>query len=195
MANLTEAQQAAVDQIIASKSTQYNVDESLIRAVIQQESNWDINARLWEPKLNTPSIGLMQVLVTTASSVAGTLIAEDQLYDPNINIDIGVKYLGMLQNQFGSQGLQAVIASYNAGSPRFTSEGSFINQDYVDKVMMYYEMFESMGNTVGQIAAETVQRMTGGPRVGSEDSPLGMFLLTGAILLLDVYKVFGRGKK
>jgi hypothetical protein len=45
-----------------------------------------------------------------------------------------------LKNKFrkyGNQGLDAVIASYNAGSPRLNSKGKFYNQGYVDKVKEY----------------------------------------------------------
>jgi soluble lytic murein transglycosylase-like protein len=186
---LSDSQKAAVDSIIAAKSAAYGVDQNVIRAIIQQESDWDINARLWEPTLNVASIGLMQVLTTTASSVAGHVVTEADLFDPNINIDIGTHYLQTLQNQYGSQGLQAVFAAYNAGSPRMTSDGSFVNQGYVDKVMAFYTMYADLG-AGAQIAADTYQKMTGGPATGNPSSPIGMLLISGSILLLDAFKVF-----
>lgn len=192
--SLTSEQQAAIDQIIAQKSQQYGVEQSLIRAIIEQESNWNINARLWEPSLNTASVGLMQVLVPTAASVLGHAVTEDQLYDPNVNIDVGVHYLSMLQSQYGSQGLQAVISAYNGGRPLVNQAGTYNNQGYVDKVMSYYYMYTNWNPTVAQITASSYSKMTGGPETGSPDSPIGMLLISGAMLLLDAYKIFRKGK-
>lgn len=188
MSSLTTNQQTAIDQIIASNSSQYGVDQNLIRAFIQQESNWDINARLWEPTLNEASIGLMQVLVTTAASILGRAVTEQELYDPNLNIAVGTHYINTLQTQYGSQGINAVISAYNAGHPISS------NTDYVDKVLTYYKMFVDLGATAGQYAADTLQKMTGGPSTGSASSPLGMMLISAAVLLFDVFKFFHKGK-
>lgn len=194
--SLNTEQQASVDAIIVQKSAQYSIPINLIRAVIQQESNWDLNARLWEPTKNEASAGLMQVLPSTANWILGrenNPLTESQLYDPNINIDAGVKYLSYLQGRYGQQGIESVIASYNAGSPRLTQAGAFVNQGYVDKVLQYLSMYDSLGDAA-QIAATTYSKLTGGPESGSPDSPIGLMLLSAAILLFDVFK-FTRRKK
>lgn len=180
-------QRAAVDNIIAQKAQQYSVNIHLIRAVIQQESNWDVNARLWEPSKNEASAGLMQVLPSTANWILGTTLTEAQLYDPNTNIDAGVKYLSYLQGRYGQAGMDDVIAAYNAGSPRFTQAGAFVNQSYVDKVLQYMTMYESLG-AGAQYAASAYSKLTGGPESGSADVPIVLVALSAGILLFDIFK-------
>ena len=187
-------QQAAVDILIAQKAQTYSLDPSLIRAIIQQESNWNINARLWEPRLNEASVGLMQVLVSTATQVLGYTVTEQQLYDPNLNLEAGCKFLLQLMGRFAQQGIDAVIAAYNAGSPRFTSAGVFVNQSYVDKVDQYYGMYVNLGGAA-QTVASTYSKLTGGPESGSPDSPTGLFVLSAAILFFDVFKFWHKTRK
>jgi hypothetical protein len=40
-----------------------------------------------------------------------------------------------------TKGIEAAIASYNAGSPRRRADGRYVNQAYVDKVMQYASKF------------------------------------------------------
>ncbi len=50
-------------------------------------------------------------------------------------VGIGTLYLEKLKNRFyGQYGWRGVAAAYNAGSPRLQGDGTFINQDYVDRV-------------------------------------------------------------
>lgn len=49
-------------------------------------------------------------------------------------VHFGCAYLAALFQRFGWAGLPGVIAAYNAGSPRYTDSGAFVNQGYVSKV-------------------------------------------------------------
>lgn len=56
---------------------------------------------------------------------------------PMNGIDYGCKHLARLRDRFFREsGWHGVVASYNAGSPRYAAIGStgFVNQSYVDKV-------------------------------------------------------------
>jgi soluble lytic murein transglycosylase len=62
--------------------------------------------------------GLLQFILTTARQVAGALgrtsPTPQQLYDPQLIIELGAKYVGDLQRRFGGN-RYAVAAAYNAG--------------------------------------------------------------------------------
>jgi soluble lytic murein transglycosylase len=89
------------------------VDPFLVAAIIREESQYDTRALS-----RVGAIGLMQVMPATAEALAAKLgVAElerDDLFDQEINIRIGVSYLGQLLEQFSGNVLYAV-AAYNAG--------------------------------------------------------------------------------
>ena len=58
------------------------------------------------------------------------------LYKPENNIYWGCKYLAHLKERYGDG--EALVSSYNAGSPRKTSGGLWVNTRYVDSVYSYY---------------------------------------------------------
>ena len=91
----------------------FNVSESLVYAIIRNESDFDPQA------LSVADTrGLMQVTKTglewaqiRADEFDGVTV--DGLYDPVVNIRCGVYIMSLLFEEFDSE--QAVIAAYNAG--------------------------------------------------------------------------------
>lgn len=88
------------DEYIRESSNRYNVDEILIRAIIEVESNF-------RPEVVSKSnaIGLMQIKASTAGRDAyryhgksGEPSTRD-LKDPRTNIDIGTTYIRILKEQ------------------------------------------------------------------------------------------------
>lgn len=88
------------DEYIRESSNRYNVDEVLIRAIIEVESNF-------RPEVVSKSnaIGLMQIKASTAGRDAyryqgksGEPSTRD-LKDPRTNIDIGTTYIRILKEQ------------------------------------------------------------------------------------------------
>jgi len=140
--------------IVDIYSSHYNLPPSLVGAIIQTESNWSHYAIRYEPlfkerlkveyyaKINkiskdterflqACSIGVMQ----TMGVVARELLFEENLLlltKPEISINLGCKKLHLLMRKYGN--VNDAIAAYNAGSPRFLSNGNYENQEYVDKV-------------------------------------------------------------
>lgn len=166
---------ATLEPIIQEIGAKYNVEPALIKAHITQESNWDVNATRFEPKLNDSSWGLMQVLLTTAKAVSGNPnLTASQLVDPATNIDIGTKFIAQNLRRFGN--LSDAIAAYNAGSPKLTSLGKYINENYVSKVMGYYNIYKSMGAAGDVIIAATSQ----------EAFPIYLILGIGIVTLIIV---------
>jgi soluble lytic murein transglycosylase len=89
------------------------VDPYLVAAIIREESQYD-----WQAVSRVGAIGLMQVMPGTANNVAQRLglppVSRDDLFDQETNIQIGVRYVEQLLEQF-SGNVAFTIAAYNAG--------------------------------------------------------------------------------
>jgi len=82
------------------------------------------------------SWGLMQVMGAVARERGYMAPYLPSLCDPAANLDYACRHLSVLRGRYvQAYGWPGVIAAYNAGSPRRAGDGSFENQDYVDKVM------------------------------------------------------------
>ena len=99
-------------EIISVYAEEYDVEENLIYAVIKAESNFDDDA-----VSNKGATGLMQLMNETAEEVAQNesieFVSNDSLYNPEINIQIGVTYFANLLEIFGNVAI--ALAAYNAG--------------------------------------------------------------------------------
>jgi len=98
------------DEILAAGKT-YSVDPVLIAAIINAESSF--NKDKVSPK---HAVGLMQLLPTTAKSMAED--EEIDLFNPETNIRLGVKYLAYLIKKFGD--IDTALFAYNAGEGNVT---------------------------------------------------------------------------
>ena len=89
-----------------------NIDPLLIYSIIKAESNFDDEA-----VSNKGAMGLMQLMDETAKEVATNELmqydSEETLYNPEKNIQIGVKYYSNLKEIFGND--EIALAAYNAG--------------------------------------------------------------------------------
>ncbi len=93
-----------VDKIVREAADRHRVDPALVRAVIETESNW--NAKAYSHK---GAGGLMQLIPTTAQRYGAY-----DVFDPQQNIDAGVKYLRTLLERYHGN-LDLALAAYNAG--------------------------------------------------------------------------------
>ncbi len=112
------------EPVISNVAQKYNVDPNLIKAVIWRESDKDSNgipmvdSYRKEPN-GKESFGLMQVLCSDKPGV--TLTAEslgftgncENLYQPELGIEYGTKYLKQQLDRFGDY--QLALAAYNGG--------------------------------------------------------------------------------
>jgi soluble lytic murein transglycosylase len=107
---------AARDTIVDA-SRKAGLDPALVAALIRQESNFN-------PGALSPAgaRGLMQVMPSVGRSVAGSIgikpWSPSLLYDPGINIEIGVRHLAPLVRQ--QPDIARTLAAYNAGASRVT---------------------------------------------------------------------------
>jgi hypothetical protein len=91
--------------------------------------------------LLSSSIGLMQILGSTARSI-GFNQRLCSLFTPEINIDIGCRYLAMLwKNYYNKYGLKGVISAYSNRKPLIRDDWTFVNQDYIDKVLLAMKQY------------------------------------------------------
>ncbi len=94
-------------------SAREGVPLEIVVATIATESRGIVNATLAEPD-GRRSVGLMQVLPSTASDVAGQEITAAALFDPANNIGWGTRYIARQRRLTGYQP-PLVAAAYNAG--------------------------------------------------------------------------------
>jgi len=106
---------------------EYGVDYEMVKAVIQTESSWNHKA-----VSESGAIGLMQILPSTAWDEFKT--PKEDLYDPYVNVTVGIKYLAHLNNHFDD--MDATLTAYSHG-PTVTRKysSSYIkNNFYVKRV-------------------------------------------------------------
>jgi len=85
---------------------EYGVEYEMVKAVIQTESNWNHKA-----VSTSGALGLMQILPKTAMSEFQT--PKEDLFDPYVNVTVGIKYLSKLNKQFND--LDATLTAYSHG--------------------------------------------------------------------------------
>lgn len=124
------------DMLIQMASEKYGINSSLVKAVIQAESNFNPNA-----VSSAGAQGLMQLMPGTAAG-----LGVENAFDPVQNIDGGVRYLRDLLDRFDGN-IRLTLAAYNAG-PGAVEKYDGIppyreTQAYVDRVIGYYQT-ESM---------------------------------------------------
>jgi soluble lytic murein transglycosylase-like protein len=114
------------NSMIENASAKHGVDATLVRAVIQVESNYEHRAR--SPK---GARGLMQLMPATARQYGVS-----NSYDPAANIEAGIRHLKSLLDRFP---LKLALAAYNAGEAtvqRFGGVPPFAEtRRYVDRIL------------------------------------------------------------
>ncbi|HXA19735.1 MAG TPA: lytic transglycosylase domain-containing protein [Thermoanaerobaculia bacterium] len=118
--------------IIHAKAQKYDVDPSLLAAVVETESSFRSHARS-----QVGARGLMQLMPRT-----GRWLGARNLYNAEENVDAGAKYLRYLNARFDGN-LTKTIAAYNAGEGnvrRYNGIPPFREtRSYVKTVMSRYE--------------------------------------------------------
>ncbi len=122
------------DDYISGASERYNVQGSLIKAIITAES-----AGKFDAVSKAGAKGLMQLMDTTAAG-----LGVDNSFDPKQNIYGGTSYISKMMERFGGD-IDLALAAYNAGP------GNVIKYDgvppfqetkaYISRVKKYQNMF------------------------------------------------------
>ena len=153
---LTKVYKLEYTEYIKKYANEYNVDEYLIYAIIKAESNFEPNA-----ESHRGAKGLMQLMYSTAEDISkriGIELNEENILEPDININLGTKYISMLIQKYNN--INLALAAYNAGSGNvdgwiekgtLKSDGSDIENvpftetnNYVRKILRDYEIYKNI---------------------------------------------------
>ncbi len=97
------------DELMQDVAARYDFDWRLLASVCFQESHFDPTLESW-----AGAVGLMQVM----PSMHG--VSKDSLLIPEVNLEIGTRYLRELSNSYGylppGERIKFALAAYNAGA-------------------------------------------------------------------------------
>jgi len=128
---------STVDGYIVDSCLKYNIDPLLIYAQMAQESTFKLQATS-----HKGASGLMQLMPATAAR-----LGVKDIYDPQQNIEGGVKYMRQLLDAFGGD-VSLALAGYNAGEGSVMKYGNQIppyreTQNYVARITTRYEQIKN----------------------------------------------------
>jgi len=122
--------------IVLKAANRYKVDPAMVMAIIMAESSYN-------PKAISKkgAKGLMQLMPTTARS-----LGVKDIFNPEHNINAGVRYFKKLLNQFDGD-VELALAAYNAGSRKVKEHRGIppfkATKYYIKKVIKYYRHYKT----------------------------------------------------
>ena len=124
---------AEIDRFLEETSVRYNIDPLLIFAQMNQESRFKLKATSYKG-----ASGLMQLMPDTAAR-----FGVKNIYDPQQNIEAGIKYMRWLLDKFDGD-LRLALAGYNAGEGEVMKYDNQIppyreTQNYVARILAHYK--------------------------------------------------------
>jgi soluble lytic murein transglycosylase-like protein len=126
-----------IDALVNQNSGTWQVDPSLVKAIIANESGFDANATS-----KAGAQGLMQLMPSTAQAVGVR-----NSYDPAQNVAGGTRYLRGLLDRFNGD-VRLAVAAYNAGPGAVEKYGDVPpyaeTQNYVQNVLGSYAKYRSV---------------------------------------------------
>lgn len=125
-----------IDSLVQQNASTWQVDPSLVKAIIANESGFNANATS-----NVGAQGLMQLMPATAKSVG-----VQNAYDPAQNVAGGTRYLKGLLDRFNGD-VKLAVAAYNAGPGAVEKYGDVPpyaeTQNYVQNVIGSYDKYRA----------------------------------------------------
>lgn len=139
--DITSSDARKLATTIIDECNHYDLDPLLILAVIQIESEFTPQA-----VSNKGAIGLMQVMPNTAKYITQQMgigySGSNSLYDPLVNVKLGIHYLSFLTDRFNST--ENALAAYNYGPANFLKKKRLTTSPprYVKKVLKFKNFLE-----------------------------------------------------
>ena len=111
---------------------EYTVPYDLAKSVIMTESSWNHKA-----VSKSGAIGLMQIKPETAYSEFKT--PKDDLYDPYVNVTVGIMYLSELYHNSGNDWYYALTGYSHGPTVTKTYSYAYVTDNfYVNRVFKYF---------------------------------------------------------
>ncbi len=147
--------------IVYKYSSEYDLDPALVLAIIHAESKFEQYA-----VSSKGASGYMQLMEGTADWISENIKLEnysyDNIFDPEINIQLGSWYIKNLLQQFND--LNTAIVAYNAGSgnvSRWLEEQNISKIDeenipfeesktYLKRVLFNYKIYKQYWKYIGE---------------------------------------------
>jgi soluble lytic murein transglycosylase-like protein len=156
---------------IVKEAKKHGADPRLVLSIMREESRFNIRA-----KSPAAARGLLQFIIGTAREVGQSIglldVEATDLYEPDVIIQLGARYIGDLLKQFGGDPYKAA-AAYNAGPKQAAlwarmapaaGEDQFLTavnfdetKNYVRKVLNSYERYREIyesGEPTGGVRPE-----------------------------------------
>lgn len=171
------------DEYIVASSKKYNIDPLLIYAQMHQESSFKIRARS-----HKGASGLMQLMPATARRFGVT-----KIYDPQQNIEAGVKYMRWLLDTFNGD-IVLALAGYNAGEGAVMKYGRNVppyreTREYVRRITARYNQISDpryVREAKERGAKETAAaEQESRPLTVIEPTPMTVMLPNGKVILVN----------
>ncbi|MBW2286869.1 MAG: lytic transglycosylase domain-containing protein [Deltaproteobacteria bacterium] len=135
---LLPAEAAHLARVVVAEAHRAGLPPTFVLAVIEVESSGRQDA-----VSEAGALGLMQIMPATGEFVASQIDVpwrgRESLFDPVINVRLGVHYLEELIERYAN--VRTALAAYNAGPgdvSRRIRSGRPIPRDYADKVLAAY---------------------------------------------------------
>lgn len=146
---ISSSQAKKLAKLIIEECDLYEIDPSLVLAIIQVESNFSPTA-----VSGKGAMGLMQVMPSTAEYLAEKLgisiTGKKALHDPFLNVRLGIYYLSLLEDRFDN--VEDAIFAYYYGPSRFESNRYLSRKfpRYVKKVLSFKSLLEEEMDVLSQ---------------------------------------------
>jgi soluble lytic murein transglycosylase-like protein len=132
-----EIKETTLHQIILLAASRHKVDPALVKAIIRAESGYNPKA-----VSKKGAMGLMQLMPRTAEALG---VEDEDIFNPENNIDAGVKHLKQLLIHFHGN-VRLAVAAYNAGTKKVRKYKDIppykATRHYVNKVLEYYQYYK-----------------------------------------------------
>ncbi|KXI28218.1 lytic transglycosylase domain-containing protein [Paraglaciecola hydrolytica] len=130
--------QQDIQQMLIDEALKQNVEPALVLAIAKVESDFNPMALS-----HAGAKGVMQIMPATAKN--GFNVASHDLYQPQINIRVGVAYIKQLLEQYQGK-LDIALSHYNGGSAVKRPNGQLrvipATHNYVNKVKLYAQRYQ-----------------------------------------------------
>jgi len=129
-----------IKEIIVNEANRQGLEPALALAIAKVESDFNEKAIS-----HAGAKGVMQIMPATAEQVFG--VSRYKLYNANVNIALGIKFIKQLINRY-DQRVDIALSHYNGGSAVTGKDGRLrvipATKNYVNKVLNYRNHYQGL---------------------------------------------------